>query len=185
MPTLALAFLRPRISFALREKIYLAVTAINDCRFCQWGHSHWAVAHGVTLEEINALLEAESPSIAAANPGEAAAILYARHYAEQLGQSDPSAPKALHAHFTPAQVREILAHIRFITLTNLSGNTVDAFLGLIRPPHRAAGWFPVALGALICPLLLLIVALARLERALGIVALRARLHRAIHGDRPR
>ncbi len=56
LPTLVRASIRPKIPFVLREKVCLAVTSINDCRFCQWGHTHWALAHGISLEEVNRIL---------------------------------------------------------------------------------------------------------------------------------
>jgi len=38
-PVLAKAILRPRTSPALREKVVLGVTSVNDCRYCKWGHT--------------------------------------------------------------------------------------------------------------------------------------------------
>ena len=37
---LARAFIKPRTSAALREKVVLGVTSVNDCRYCAWGHTH-------------------------------------------------------------------------------------------------------------------------------------------------
>ena len=39
-PVLVRALIHPRISRALREQVMLAVTEVNDCRYCHWG------AHG-------------------------------------------------------------------------------------------------------------------------------------------
>jgi AhpD family alkylhydroperoxidase len=127
-PVLVRAAVRPRVSFALREKIFLAVTVINDCRYCQWGHSHWAMAHGVPMEEVNRILRHQTESLEARNPAEVAAILFAQHYAEQLDQCDPESIENLRQYYRDAEVAEILAYVRFITLMNLTGNTVDAFL---------------------------------------------------------
>jgi AhpD family alkylhydroperoxidase len=52
-PVLLAALVRPKTSAALREKVMLGVTSVTDCRYCQWGHTHWAMAHGVPLDEIN------------------------------------------------------------------------------------------------------------------------------------
>lgn len=177
-PVLVRAFVRPRISFALREKIYLAVTAINDCRYCQWGHTHWALAHGVPLEEVNQILGHQAESLEAGNPTEAVAILFAQHYAEHLDQFDQESINNLRKYYSDAQVNEILAHVRFITCTNLSGNTVDAFLGRFRSPDQPVGMFQFVIGAALAPILFVIIVLAKLDRALGIVKLRARWHRA-------
>ena len=107
----------------------LGVTSITDCRYCQWGHTHWAMAHGVPLEEVNQILGQQIESLEAKNPAEAAAILFAQHYAENLDRFDPESIENLRKHYSDAQVAEILAYVRAITLGSLTGNTVDAFLG--------------------------------------------------------
>jgi AhpD family alkylhydroperoxidase len=118
---------RPNVSFALREKIFLAVTSINDYRYCQWGHSHWAMAHGVPLEEVNQILRHQTESLEARNPAEAAAILFALHYAEQLDQFDPESIENLRRYYSDVQVNEILAYVRFITFTNIVRGDVGGF----------------------------------------------------------
>ena len=55
-PVLLAALIRPKTSAALREKVMLGVISITECRYCQWGHKHWALAHGVPLEEVNQIL---------------------------------------------------------------------------------------------------------------------------------
>ena len=128
-PVLAAALVKPKTSAALREKVMLGVTSITDCRYCQWGHTHWARAHGVPLEEINQILGQQIESLEAKDPAEAAAILFAQHYAENLDGFDPESIENLRKHYSDAQVAEILAYVRAITLGSLTGNTVDALLG--------------------------------------------------------
>ena len=110
----------------------LGVTAINNCRFCAWGHSHWATSQGVPLEEINQILSSQDKSLKANDPAEAAAILFGQQYAENDDKIDPDSEKNLRNYFSPAEVREIIGYVYFITFTNLSGNTVDAVLDRIR-----------------------------------------------------
>jgi len=131
-PVLLAALFRPKTSAALREKVMLGVTSVTDCRYCQWGHTHWAMAQGVPLEEVNQILGHQIESLKAKNPAEAAAILFAQHYAENLDQFDPESIKNLRKYYSDAQVAEILAYVRAITLGSLTGNTVDAFLGRFR-----------------------------------------------------
>ena len=127
-PVIIRSTFRPKTSKALREKVMLGVTAINDCRYCAWGHAHWAVSQGVSLDDVNQILSSQLDSLKANSPAEAAAILFGQHYAEQLGEIDPESVKNLRNYFTQSQVREIVAYVYFITFTNLSGNTVDAVL---------------------------------------------------------
>ena len=131
-PVLIAALLRPKTSRALREKVILGVTAINDCRYCRWGHTHLAMAHGVTLEEVNQILGLQRETLQAQDRAEAAAILFAQHYAENFDHFDQESMESLRSHYSDAQVREIIAYVRAITLGNLAGNTVDAFLDCLR-----------------------------------------------------
>jgi AhpD family alkylhydroperoxidase len=171
------ALVRPNVSFALREKIFLAVTSTNDCRYCQWGHRHWAMAHGVPLEEVNQILRHQTEPLEARNPDEAAAILFAQHYAEQLDQFDPESIENLRTYYSDAQVNEILAYVRFITFTNLSGNTVYAFLGPLRSHGLPISFFQFVVGAALAPVLLVVILLAQLDRKLGLTELRSRWYR--------
>jgi AhpD family alkylhydroperoxidase len=127
-PVLARALVRPKTSAALREKVFLGVTSVNDCRYCSWGHSHWARAHGVSLDEVNQILSQQIESLQARNPAEAAAILFAQHYAEHLERFDPEAIGNLRQYYDGGQVREILGYVRVITFGNLLGNTLEDVL---------------------------------------------------------
>ena len=135
-PVLLAALVRPKTSAALREKVMLGVTSVTDCRYCQWGHTHWAMGHGVSLEEVNQILGQEIESLQAKNPAEAAAILFARHYAENLDGFDSESIENLRQYYSDAQVAEILAYVRAITLGSLTGNTVDALLGRTVSSHQ-------------------------------------------------
>jgi len=156
----------------------LGVTAINDCRYCAWGHSHWAASQGIPLEEVNRILSSQVGSLKASDPAEAAAILFGQHYAEHLGTIDPEAVKNLGNYFTQAQVREIVKYIHFITFTNLSGNTVDALLDRIRGKGHPITVFQGVVGALLAPILFVLVVLVKLGKLLGTDKWRAERHRA-------
>ncbi len=167
-PILLAALVRPKLSFALREKVFLAVTSINDCRFCEWGHTHWAMAHGVPLEEVNQILRHQTESLEAKNAAEAAAILFGQHYAEQLDQFDPESIENLRKYYSDAQVTEILAYVRFITFTNLLGNTADAFFSLFRRNGYTPSFFVGVVGAAAAPVALLILLVAKFDRKMGV-----------------
>ena len=135
-PVLLPALVRPRTSHALREKIMLAVSSVNECGYCQWGHAQLASVQGVSLEEINEILNYQS--LEAATSAEAAAILFAQGYAETGGRVDPEAIAIIRTHYSEAEVAEILAYVRAITFGNLTGNTIDALLDRIRSLARGA-----------------------------------------------
>ena len=183
-PLIVRSTFRPKTSKALRERVMLGVTAINDCRFCAWGHSHWAFSQGVSLEEVNQILGNQVGALKANDPAEAAAILFGQHYAEHLGKIDPDSILNLRNHFSAAQVREILAYVYFITFTNLSGNTVDAVLERIRGEGRPLTVVEGAAGVALAPLLLVLVALVKAGKIIGRDKRRAKRNRpAVAGQR--
>jgi AhpD family alkylhydroperoxidase len=179
-PVMLRALVRPKISAALREKLFLAVSAINDCRLCKWGHTHWAIAKGVPLEEVNQILGLQTESLAANNPSEASAILFAQHYAEQLDKFDPESIENLRQYYNDPEVAEILAYVHFITLANLTGNTVDAFL--TRAQSRGSRCIETAVAAVAAPVTLLLTQLAKLNSPVELEELRSSPHATASPD---
>ncbi len=131
-PVLVRALVKPRIPRSLREKIMLEVSAVNDCQLCQWGHTHLAIAQGVSLEEINRIFGYQNESLEARDTAEAAAILFAQYYAENPDRYDPESIEDLRPYYSDAQIAEILAYVRAITLGNLTGNTLDLLARRLR-----------------------------------------------------
>jgi AhpD family alkylhydroperoxidase len=131
-PVLARALTRPRISPALREQIMLAVTSVNNCRYCDWGHTALALRNGVDLTALRRTLD--GGSLGADSTPDEVAILYAQHVASQHGDADPGAERALAAAWAPDEQAEIKAYITAITFGNLVGNTADAWLARLRRP---------------------------------------------------
>ena len=153
-PVLVRALVRPRISPALREQIMLAVTSVNDCRYCNWGHTALALRNGVDLAALRQTLG--SGSLSTDSTPEKVAILYAQHVASGHGDADPGAERALAAAWTPAEQAEIKAYVTAITFGNLTGNSADAWLarlhGVPVEGGHPAGEAIAALGG--CPALL-------------------------------
>jgi len=171
---LARAFIKPRTSAALREKVVLGVTSVNDCRYCAWGHTHWAMAHGVSLDEVNQILGHQTAALEAKDPAEAAAILFAQHYAEHRDQFDPDAIENLRKYYSEAQVDEIIAYVRAITLGNLTGNTVDAFLGRFRSHGHTSILFEGVIAAAAAPIFIAVMIAAKFDRKVGMDEMRVR-----------
>jgi AhpD family alkylhydroperoxidase len=130
MPIRWITLVKPATSRALREKVMLGVTSVNDCRWCSWLHSGIALKHGVDLDELQSLLG--SGTFDAVDEREATAILFAQHFAETRRQPTPEARRALARQFTSWQRLEIMAWIHFIYFSNLAGNSADAWLARFR-----------------------------------------------------
>ena len=168
LPVLLRALRRPRTSAALREKTFLGVTSVNEARYCKWAHTHWAMDQSVTLEEVNQILGFQIEPLAAKNSAEAAAVLFGQRYAEHLDQIDPESIETLRKYYSDAQVAEVLAYVRFITFTNLLGNTADAFFSLFRRYGYVPSFFAGVVGAAAAPAALLILLAAKFDRKMSI-----------------
>jgi AhpD family alkylhydroperoxidase len=148
MPVRWITLMKPATSRALREKVVLGVTSVNDCRWCSWLHSGIALKHGVSLDELRSLLE--PGTFGALDDREATAVLFAHHFAATLRQPTPAARHALARQFTPWQRLEIMAWIHFIYFCNLAGNSADAWLARLRGWQVADGHpLPEAIAALV------------------------------------
>ena len=114
-----------RVSRAFAEKIMMAVTGVNDCRYCARFHSQLALKEGVPPDEIASLLAAE---IGHFPEDEAVALAYAQHWAETGGATDPEAERRFRAYYGPEVSADIVNYMRMISFGNLAGNTFDAIL---------------------------------------------------------
>jgi AhpD family alkylhydroperoxidase len=106
------------------ERIMLAVTEVNGCRYCSYFHSRQALEAGVSQEEIKDLMSGE---IAAAPEQEQVALLFAQHYAETAGRPDQPALQRLRERYGEKKADGIVAYIRMIMIGNVYGNAFDAF----------------------------------------------------------
>jgi AhpD family alkylhydroperoxidase len=137
LPALARGLVRPSTSPALREKVMLGVTAVNDCRYCSWVHTGLALQNDVDLNELSHLLDAAT--FGEVQGRDAVAILFAKHFADTRREPSPEAQAALAREFTPREREEIMAYIHAIWFANLSGNSADAWLARLKGIEVAGG----------------------------------------------
>jgi AhpD family alkylhydroperoxidase len=142
---------RPAIDRSLRERIMMAVTDVNGCRYCSWIHGGWSelVAKGPEARDDIALA-------------------YAREAAE-TGSLPPSteARAALEEVFSADEVRAIDAAVANIEVANLAGNTVDGLIARLtgaRPRDPGAMLEEAAVVAAAAPIGLPLLALGTLFR---------------------
>jgi AhpD family alkylhydroperoxidase len=113
------------IDKAFRERLMLAVTAVNGCRYCSYAHTRQALAEGIDGSEVRALLDGvveDSPK------EEIPALLYAQHWAETAGKVDPATRAQMVAAYDLDTVKAIELALQTIQMGNLLGNTVDYVL---------------------------------------------------------
>ncbi len=117
--------LKKLVSPAFRERLMLAVTAVEGCRYCSYLHSKLALKGGIPQEEIGRLL---SGDIQNCPKEEVIAILYAQHWAESNARPDPEAVQKLQEVYGPKMAEAIHLILRMVRLGNLLGNTWDYLL---------------------------------------------------------
>lgn len=113
-----------RVSEQLREKIMLAVTVVNGCIYCKWGHTKLALDKGCSKEEIEDIMIHDFNSC---DSSEVVALAFAQHYAETKGNYSKEAYDRLVEVYGIEKALDILIIIEIITIGNLLGNTFDAF----------------------------------------------------------
>ncbi len=139
------------------ERIMMAVTEVNGCRYCSYFHTKVALQAGLERDEILATLAGD---FAHAPREELAALCYAQHYAESGGKLDADANHSLMDEYGPERGRAILGYIRAIMVGNAWGNAFDSLLFRLRgkPTHgmTLAGELGVLLGPIgMMPLIVL------------------------------
>ena len=113
------------VSPAFRERLMMAVTAVNGCRYCSYFHAREALRTGLAPGEIAGLL---SGSVTGCPEDEAVALAYAQHWAETDGQPDPDAVQRLEHTYGAERAGAIHLVLRMIRMGNLSGNSLDYLL---------------------------------------------------------
>lgn len=103
----------------------LAVTAVNDCRFCSYAHSKEALKHGISQAELEQLL---SGDFRECPKREIPAVLYSQHWAESDGNPQAEAMDELKKHYSPQEIDYIHLYLKMIRLGNLTGNSWDYIL---------------------------------------------------------
>ena len=113
------------ISPAFWERLMMAVTAVNGCRYCSYYHAKEALRAGISPEETRELL---SGNIANCPADETVALMYAQHWAESNMHPDPEAVEKLQRNYGEEKADAIHLVLRLIRMGNLMGNTWDFFL---------------------------------------------------------
>lgn len=122
-----------RISGKFAEHTMLANTSVNGCVYCEWGHTRMALEEGCSEEEIKEVLSLNFANIPSS---EIIGLTFAQHYAESHGRPSKASLVRLVKTYGQAKSQDILNYCQMITLGNLLGNTVSAFISRIRgiPP---------------------------------------------------
>ncbi len=113
------------IDAQFRERLMMAVTEVNGCRYCSYFHTQQALATGISSEE---LAEIGARSFESSPEEQRPALLYAQHWAESNAHPDPDAYACVQAAYAPEELELIELGLRTIRIGNLMGNLADYLL---------------------------------------------------------
>ena len=111
------------------ERIMLAVTEVNGCEICSYGHTKLALEQGMSNKEIQMIL---SGNIEGIPSEEASAIFFAQHYADKRGNPTSDAWKRILEVYGKTKALGILGAIRMIMIGNIYGIALSAFRSRLR-----------------------------------------------------
>lgn len=129
-----------RLSSRFSERIMLAITAVNGCRYCSWVHSRAGLRSGSTPEEIQKIYSFDFDNF---DKDEVIALVFAQHYAESNRKPTKEALHRLISYYGAERATDILNFIQIIYFSNMMGNTVDSFRSRLsrRPPEKGSAIF--------------------------------------------
>jgi len=113
------------ISQSFRERLMIAVTMVNGCRYCSYYHSREALKAGISPEEMATLTNFEFGNCP---DDEQPALLYAQHWAESNTHTDKEAYQRVLEFYGEEKLNAIEMVLRMIRMGNLMGNTLDYLL---------------------------------------------------------
>ncbi len=108
----------------------VAVAEANSCRLCTMAHRRWALAEGVSDEEL-AAIEGDDPEAFDRRTWAAIAWAQARTRAD-LGPVAEELEAELARHYDERERADLELVTRAMGLANRSANTFDALLGRLR-----------------------------------------------------
>ena len=111
-----------RVAPDLRERLMLAVTEVNGCRYCSWVHTRAALRAGVPDEEVRQLVGGE---IGGAPEAERPALIYAQHWASRDARPEPEPRGRMLEIYGEGRTLDFEMAMQLIRLGNLWGNTLD------------------------------------------------------------
>lgn len=129
-----------RVSRIFAEHIMLVITSVNGCIYCEWGHTKFALKEGSTSEEISAVLAFNFGKLP---PEEHVGLLFAQHYAKTLGHPSKVSLHRLVKEYGLEMSQDIISYCEMITMGNLLGNSVSAFISRLHgiPPKDGSFFF--------------------------------------------
>lgn len=106
------------ISRQFSERLMLAVTAVNGCRYCDFVHTRMALESGCTREEIKDIMRFQFDSF---DDDEIIGLTFAQHYADTNREPSRESIKRLGEYYGKKRARAIIHTLNEIWIGNLTG----------------------------------------------------------------
>ena len=116
------------LSEHFNSRIMLAVTEVNGCAVCSYGHTTMALESGMTQTEINELLGGGMSGIPL---NEQVAILFAQHVADNRGKVSIKSWDNLVKEYDGKLSKAILSSTQIIMMGNTFGIPIGSFLSRV------------------------------------------------------
>lgn len=121
------------------ERLQLAVTEVNGCALCSYGHAKMALKQGMGSEEINSFLSGGNTYI---KPEEAKAILFAQHFADSRGFPKKYAYDSIVKDYGEDKAQIILSAVQMMITGNVYGIPLSAFQARLKgKPYKDSTLF--------------------------------------------
>jgi AhpD family alkylhydroperoxidase len=123
------------------KRIQLAVTEVNGCAICSYGHAKMALRQGMGNEEINSFLS-ESGGGDFIKPEEAKAILFAQYFADSRGFPEKYVFDSIVKEYGEEKAQIILSASQMMIVGNMYGIPLSAFLSRLKGrPYKDSSFF--------------------------------------------
>jgi AhpD family alkylhydroperoxidase len=123
-------WVKHEIDPGFREELMLAVSKLNDCRYCTWGHQEWAHLNGVSNEELAQVEQLDPKGF---DRRKWLAISYVRALVKgDFRRVQPQLRRAMQHKYSPREIREIELIAKVMDIGNRGSNTWDALLSRLR-----------------------------------------------------
>ncbi len=121
------------------KRLQLAVTEVNGCVMCSYGHAKMALRQGMSNEEISSLLSGGDDFI---KNDEAKAILFVQHFADSRGYPKKYAYDAIVKEYGEKEASIILSAAQMMITGNMYGIPLSAFQSRLKgKPYKDSSLF--------------------------------------------
>lgn len=123
------------------KRLQLAVTEVNGCALCSYGHAKMALRQGMANEEISSFLS-EGGGGNFIKAEEAKAIMFAQHFADSRGYPKKYAYDSVVKEYGGAKAQIILSATQMMIVGNMYGIPLSALLSRIKgKPYKDSSLF--------------------------------------------